>query len=134
MLSRAYALRASTALPRALARSQHTSFLSQSTQLKANDTTPPKRRRNPSDDIHRPSLSGSSVGHLIAEISSSKPGMEGLRPEGQTMNEEQRTFARRVVTWLMGVPVVIGTVLVGSQWISKGDEGMRGRGGTWGGD
>lgn len=123
MLSRTYALRISSALPRALPKARYARLLSQSTQLKANTTSPPKRRRNPSDDIHRPSLSGSSVGHLIAEISSSKPGMEGLRPEGQTMNEEQRTFARRVVTWLMGVPVVIGTVLVGSQWVMKADEG-----------
>lgn len=123
MLSRTCVLRTSTVLPRALPKPQYGRFLSQTTQLKANTNAPPKRRRNPADDIHRPSLSGSSVGHLIAEISSSKPGMEGLRPEGQTMNEEQRTFARRVVTWLMGVPVVIGTVLVGSQWIKKGNEG-----------
>lgn len=29
------------------------------------------------------------------------------------MSEEQRTFARRVVGWLMGVPVLIGTGIVG---------------------
>lgn len=87
-------------------------------------TTPGRlaKRRTPSgfgNDIHRPSLSGSSVGHLLSEISGSKPGMEGLRPEGQTMSEEQRTFARRVVTWVMGVPLVLGTGLVGGQWIMK---------------
>ena len=77
------------------------------------------KRRGIEDDIHRPSLSGSSVGHLISEISGTKPGMEGLRPEGQTMSEEQRTFARRVVTWIMGVPIVLGTAFVGGQWAWK---------------
>lgn len=52
-----------------------------------------------------------------------KPGMESLRPEGQTMSEEQRTFARRVVSWVMGVPVVLGVGLVGGTWISKRNEG-----------
>lgn len=77
-------------------------------------------KRNKANEIHRPSLSGSSVGHLIAEISAMKPGMESLRQEGQTMTEEQRTFARRVVTWVMGVPLVLGVGIVGGNWAFGG--------------
>lgn len=47
--------------------------------------------------------------------------MEGLRPEGQTMSEDQRTFARRVVTWMMGLPVVLGAGIVGTKWIMEKD-------------
>ena len=80
-------------------------------------------KRRVEDEIHRPSLSGSSVGHLIAEISSMKPGMESLRPEGHTMSEEQRTFARRVVTWTMGLPVLLGAIFVGGRWaLQEADE------------
>lgn len=49
-----------------------------------------------------------------------KPGMESLRQEGQTMTEEQRTFARRVVTWVMGVPLVLGVGIVGGNWAFGG--------------
>ncbi len=65
------------------------------------------------DEIHRPSLGCSSLGHLISEISSTKPGMEGIRIEGQTISEDQRAFARNAVTWMMGLPVLIGTGIVG---------------------
>ncbi|GAB7355999.1 hypothetical protein MBLNU459_g6626t1 [Dothideomycetes sp. NU459] len=75
------------------------------------------------DEIHRPSLGGSSLGHLLSEISSMKPGMEALRPEGQTMSEEQRTFARRVVTWMMGLPVLLSAGIVGTHWIASRMEG-----------
>lgn len=51
-----------------------------------------------------------------------RPGMEALRPDGQTMTEEQRTFARKTATWLMGVPVVLGTLIVGGNWVMKDRE------------
>jgi len=81
--------------------------------------TPTKRRR-PEDEIHRPSLSGSSVGHLFSEINAMRPGMEALRADG--MSEDQRTYARKTATWLMGVPVVLGTLIVGGNWIMKETE------------
>jgi len=42
--------------------------------------------------------------------------MEALRPDGQTMAEEQRTLARNVVTWMMGLPVVVGGGIVAFNW------------------
>ncbi|CAD0086491.1 unnamed protein product [Aureobasidium vineae] len=78
------------------------------------------RRRRVQDEIHRPSLSGSSVGHLFSEINAMRPGMEALRAEGMT--EDQRTYARKTATWLMGVPVVLGALIVGGNWISKDRE------------
>lgn len=74
-------------------------------------------KRRAQDEIHRPSLSGSSVGHLFSEINAMKPGMEALRVDG--MSEDQRTYARKTATWLMGVPVVLGTLIVGGNWLLK---------------
>ncbi|KAK4939490.1 hypothetical protein LTR28_009348 [Elasticomyces elasticus] len=68
---------------------------------------------------HRPSLSGPSLGHLISELSATRPGMEHLRKEGETIAEEDRTSARHIALALMGVPVAIGTVVVGVRWILK---------------
>lgn len=83
-------------------------------------TSTPKKRRV-EDEIHRPSLSGSSVGHLFSEINAMRPGMEVLRADG--MSEDQRTYARKTATWLMGVPVLLGTLIVGGNWIMKdGDD------------
>ncbi|KAI4781361.1 hypothetical protein E4T52_03743 [Aureobasidium sp. EXF-3400] len=69
------------------------------------------KRRAQQDDIHRPSLSGSSVGHLFSEINAMRPGMENLRVRSDGMSEDQRTYARRTATWLMGVPVFLGTLI-----------------------
>lgn len=77
-------------------------------------------KRRATDEIHRPSLSGSSVGHLFSEINAMRPGMEALRADG--MSEDQRTYARRTATWLMGVPVVLGTLIVGGNWLLKDKE------------
>lgn len=74
-------------------------------------------KRRAQDEIHRPSLSGSSVGHLFSEINAMRPGMEALRADG--MSEDQRTYARKTATWLMGVPVVLGTLIVGGNWLLK---------------
>lgn len=81
----------------------------------------PKKKRAPIDEScwanaqHKPSLGNASFGHLVSELSSTKEGMEHLRVEGQTMNEEHRAQARGVVKWLMvvggvvvGVPVALG--------------------------
>jgi hypothetical protein len=83
----------------------------------------PKKRRV-QEEIHRPSLSGSSVGHLFSEINAMRPGMETLRAEGMT--EDQRTYARKTATWLMGVPVVLGTLIVGGNWMLKDREDSTG--------
>lgn len=80
------------------------------------------KRKAQQDDIHRPSLSGSSVGHLFSEINAMRPGMEDLKVRAEGMTEEQRTHARRITTWLMGVPVVLGTLIVGGNWLLKDGE------------
>jgi hypothetical protein len=54
-----------------------------------------------------------------------RPGMEALRAEGMT--EDQRTYARKTATWLMGVPVVLGTLIVGGNWVLKDGEGDTGK-------
>lgn len=58
---------------------------------------------------HKPSLSGPSIGHLVSELSSTTPEMlkRGQRVEGQTVSEEQRTFARRVAIALVGLPCML---------------------------
>lgn len=68
---------------------------------------------------HKPSLGGPSLGHLISELSATTPEMikQGLRQEGHTMEEGQRTFARKVTIGVMGVPVIIGTAIVGWNWL-----------------
>ena len=49
------------------------------------------------------------MGHLISELSSTTPEMmrRGLRVEGQTMSEEQSTFARRVAITMVGLPCAL---------------------------
>lgn len=68
---------------------------------------------------HKPSLSGPSLGILLSELNATRPGMEKLRREGHTMSEEHRTYARTVAKWIMGVPVAIGTLVVGVGWFTK---------------
>ena len=60
---------------------------------------------------HKASMSGPSLGYLISELSATRPGMESLRQEGQTMLEEHRTQARRVVKWLAGIPLALGALV-----------------------
>lgn len=71
---------------------------------------------------HKVSLSGPSLGHLISELSATRPGMEDLRRPGMTMSEEHRTQARTVVKYMVGVPVVIGTGIVGYNFVTKREE------------
>lgn len=60
-------------------------------------------------------ISSPSFGHLVSSLSATTPQMiaDGSRREGHTMEESQRTFARRVTLGLVGVPVVfaVGVVL-----------------------
>ena len=74
---------------------------------------------------HKTSLSGPSLGHLISELSATRPGMETLRRAGETIPEEHRTYARQVTQWIVGVPVVVGTVIVGFDWLWKKRERER---------
>lgn len=64
------------------------------------------------------------MGHLISELSATTPQMlkDGLRVEGQTMNEGDRTFARRITMGLVGFPIVLGTLAVGFKWVTSGNE------------
>jgi len=64
---------------------------------------------------HKPSMGGASFAHLISELSATKPGMKAIRQAGKTMDESQRTHARKVTTWVMGLPVLLGSVVVGVQ-------------------
>ena len=68
---------------------------------------------------HKVSLSGPSLGHLLSELSATRPGMEALRRPGETMSEGHRTQARRTAQLLMGVPVVLGTVVVVYNFLTK---------------
>ncbi|KXT00564.1 hypothetical protein AC578_5233 [Pseudocercospora eumusae] len=70
---------------------------------------------------HKISLSGPSLGHLISELSATRPGMEAIRT-GRTMSEEHRTQARTVVKYIVGIPVVIGTGIVGYNFALKREE------------
>jgi hypothetical protein len=62
---------------------------------------------------HKPSLSGPSLGHLISELSATRPGMESVRREGMTMSEEHRTLARRVVMGMGAFTTVLGAGVFG---------------------
>lgn len=68
---------------------------------------------------HKPSLSGPSFGHLISELSATRPGMGALRQEGHTMSEEHRTMARTVAKYVVGLPLAVGTIIVGAGWLSS---------------
>ncbi len=70
---------------------------------------------------HKPSLSGPSLGHLFSELSATTPQMlrDGVRVKGETMEEEHRTQARRVALVLMGLPVGVGVVWVGWEWLGR---------------
>lgn len=61
-------------------------------------------------------MSGPSLGYLISELSATRPGMEALRREGQTMSEEHRTQARRIVKWMAGIPLAFGGIVLGINW------------------
>lgn len=46
---------------------------------------------------------------------------DGLRQEGQTMNEEHRTLAKRVTIGLVGLPLAFGSMVVGGAWLWHAD-------------
>jgi hypothetical protein len=60
-----------------------------------------------------PSLSRPSLGVLITELSPTTAATAGDRKEGQTIPEHHRTQARRTAQLILGVPVAIGTIIVG---------------------
>lgn len=64
-------------------------------------------------------ISSPSFGHLVSSLSATTPQMivEGVRTPGQTMDEEQRTYARRVVLALLGTPFTLGTGILGWKWM-----------------
>lgn len=72
---------------------------------------------------HKPSMGGSSMGHLISELGATRKGMEGSRQDG--MSEVQRTSARRVAKWMLGVPLALGTVVVGGRYFFAQSEEQR---------
>lgn len=80
---------------------------------------PPPHRKKPIDETtlagaqHKVSLSGPSLGHLISELSITRPGMENLRQEGMTMGEDQRRAIRNVVKAIVVVPTMIGVGIIG---------------------
>jgi len=65
------------------------------------------------------------MGHLISELSATTPQMlrDGIRREGQTMNEGDRTFARRITMALVGFPLAIGTIFAGVKLYRSSSEG-----------
>ena len=69
---------------------------------------------------HKPSLSGPSLGHLISELSATRPGMTPLRVEGHTNPEGQRTQIRQLAKWILALPVTMGVTLVGLGLIQHG--------------
>lgn len=83
------------------------------------------RRRSAPDETtlagaqHKVSLSGPSLGHLISELSATKPGMEALRQPGQTISEEHRSMIRRSAQWILGVPLVTGAGIVGFNYLTN---------------
>nr|OQO18034.1 hypothetical protein B0A51_14675 [Rachicladosporium sp. CCFEE 5018] len=62
---------------------------------------------------HKPSMGGASFAHLISELSATKPGMEAMRQQGETMDEGDRARARTVAVWVVGLPIVFGAGVVG---------------------
>ncbi|KAF2163097.1 hypothetical protein M409DRAFT_26544 [Zasmidium cellare ATCC 36951] len=90
-------------------------------------STVPKRRPPPDESTlagaqHKVSLSGPSLGHLISELSATRPGMEALRQPGQTISEEHRSLIRTTAKLILGVPIVIGTGIVGYNYFLDTDE------------
>ncbi|KAF2767112.1 hypothetical protein EJ03DRAFT_162367 [Teratosphaeria nubilosa] len=69
-------------------------------------------------DFHQPSLGGSSLGHLVSELSATRPGMESLR-QGQTMSEEDRTHARSIAKWIVGIPFAVGGSILAWTFASR---------------
>ena len=124
----------------ALMSNSHISLIKQHTlhhhlhrSISATTTLHATKKRRPIDESswanaqHKPSLGNASFGHLIAELSSTKEGMEHLRVEGQTMSEEHRAEARGVVKWLIAIGAVVVGVPVGlgvkrMVWAEEGGE------------
>jgi len=75
---------------------------------------------------HKPSLSGPSLGHLISELSATTPEMikQGLRKEGETVAEADRTRIRRLAFTMGAIPMIVaGAYLVSSVMDWNNDDG-----------
>lgn len=97
--------------------------LVRSTAFARHGSATTERRSSPDETTlagaqHKVSLSGPSLGHLISELSATRPGMEALRQPGQTITEEHRSLIRTTAKLILGVPLVIGTGIVGFNYFS----------------
>ncbi|GIZ38445.1 hypothetical protein CKM354_000186200 [Cercospora kikuchii] len=94
----------------------------------AKTTARPQRKRKVIDETtlggaqHKVSLSGPSLGHLISELSATRPGMEHVRGPGRDLAEDQRTMIRNVVKAIVVVPSLIGAAIVGWNWYSSKEQ------------
>ncbi|TKA23696.1 hypothetical protein B0A50_06532 [Salinomyces thailandicus] len=68
---------------------------------------------------HKPSMGGASLGHLVSELSATKAGMEHIRREGETMNEDQRAMARNLAKWIVGLPMAFAGAVGGIAWLKQ---------------
>lgn len=68
---------------------------------------------------HKPSLSGPSLGHLLTELSATTPEMvkQGLRKEGETVPEADRTRIRRIAFAMGAIPMVVAGSYLISQFM-----------------
>lgn len=102
-------------------------FIARDTAFARYGSTTAKRRSSPDETTlagaqHKVSLSGPSLGHLISELSATRPGMEALRQPGQTISEEHRSMIRGTAKLILGVPLVIGTGIVCFNYFSDMEE------------
>ena len=58
-------------------------------------------------------------GLFHSELSATRPGMEGIRQEGQTMSEEDRTHARSIAKWVVGIPFAVGGTILAWSFTSR---------------
>lgn len=98
-------------------------YVARKTAFARHGSTTAKRRSSPDETTlagaqHKVSLSGPSLGHLISELSATRPGMEALRQPGQTISEEHRSMIRATAKLILGAPLVIGTGIVGFNYFS----------------
>lgn len=90
---------------------------------RASSTAP--RRRKVIDETtlagaqHKVSLSGPSLGHLISELSATRPGMEHVRGPGRQMGEDERTTIRNVVKTIVVFPSMIGAGIVAYNYFTE---------------
>ena len=72
---------------------------------------------------HKPRLSDPSIGYLITELSTTTPQMlgDGLRVEGQTIDEADRKMIRRLAYGTVGIGAIFAAICIGAG-TRRGDE------------